>query len=94
MKPDNFFSELSTESACRLYFKSQRESKGIVCRKCGPAYHYWIDDLSKWQCKSCRKSVRLKYGTIMENSNLPCKTWLWGIYFATLTKKGFSALEM
>jgi hypothetical protein len=38
--------------------------------------------------------VSLKYGTIMENSNLPCKTWLWGIYFATLTKKGFSALEI
>ena len=30
----------------------------------------------------------------MENSNLPYKTWLWGIYFSTLTKKGFSALEM
>ena len=30
----------------------------------------------------------------MENSNLPYKTWLWGIYFCTLTKKGFSALEM
>jgi transposase-like protein len=94
MKPDNFFSEFSTESACRLFFKSQRESKGIVCRKCGSAHHYWIDSLSRWQCKSCRKSVSLKYGTIMENSNLSCKTWLWGIYFATLTKKGFSALEM
>jgi len=30
----------------------------------------------------------------MKNSNLPYKTWLWGIYFCTLTKKGFSALEM
>jgi len=30
----------------------------------------------------------------MQNSNLPYKTWLWGIYFSTLTKKGFSALEM
>lgn len=94
MNIDNFFSEFSTESACRLYFKSQRESKGIVCRKCGSTNHYWIENLSRWQCKGCRKSVSLKYGTIMENSNLPYKTWLWGIYFSTLTKKGFSALEM
>ena len=32
MNTDNFFSEFSTESACKRYFKSQRESKGIVCR--------------------------------------------------------------
>ena len=30
----------------------------------------------------------------MENLNQPYKTWLWGIYFFTLTKKGFSVLEM
>lgn len=94
MNIDNFFSEFSTESACRLFFKSQRESKGIVCRKCSSVDHYWIESLSRWQCKGCRKSVSLKCGTIMENSNLPYKTWLWGIYFSTLTKKGFSALEM
>ena len=94
MNIDNFFSDYSTESACKLYFRTQRESKGIVCRKCSCTNHYWIESLSRWQCKGCRKSVSLKYGTIMENSNLPYKTWLWGIYFCTLTKKGFSALEM
>lgn len=94
MDIDNFFSEFSTESACKLYFKSQRESKGIFCKKCKSTQHYWIESLSRWQCKSCRKSLSLKCGTIMENSNLPYKTWLWGIYFCTLTKKGFSALEM
>ena len=94
MDIDNFFSEFSTESACKLYIKSQRESKGIFCKKCKSTQHYWIESLSRWQCKSCRKSLSLKCGTIMENSNLPYKTWLWGIYFSTLTKKGFSALEM
>lgn len=94
MNIDNFFTDYSTESACKLYFKSERESKGIVCRKCGSTLHYWIEKLSRWQCKSCRKSLSLKCGTIMENSNLPYKTWLWGIYFSTLTKKDFSALEM
>jgi len=94
MNIKNFFYQFATESACRLYFKSQRESKGIVCRKCGGIHHYWIDSLNRWQCKDCRKSISLKCGTVMENSNLPYKTWLWGIYFSTLTKKGFSSLEM
>ena len=30
----------------------------------------------------------------MENSNLGYKVWLWTLYFMSLTKKGFSALEM
>lgn len=30
----------------------------------------------------------------MENSNLGYRVWLWGLYFMSLTKKGFSALEV
>ena len=30
----------------------------------------------------------------MENSNLSYRVWLWALYFMSLTKKGFSALEM
>ena len=94
MKIDDFFITYSTEVACKLYFREQRESKGIVCRKCSTITHYWIESLSRWQCTKCRKSLSLKCGTVMENSNLSYKTWLWALYFITLTKKGFSALEL
>lgn len=30
----------------------------------------------------------------MENSNLGFKVWFWGLYLMSLTKKGFSALEI
>ena len=40
MNIDNFFSEFSTESACKLYFKQQREAKGISCKKCKSTQHY------------------------------------------------------
>jgi transposase-like protein len=94
MKIDTFFITYSTESSCKLYFKQQREAAGIVCRNCSSTHHYWIESLSRWQCKKCRKSLSLKCGTVMENSNLSYKTWLWALYFITLTKKGFSALEL
>jgi hypothetical protein len=89
MNIDNFFTEYATESTCRLYFKSERESKGIVCRKCGGTQHYWIDSLSRWQCKGCRKSVSLKFGTIMENSNLPLRPGFGGFIFLHLQKRAF-----
>lgn len=43
MNIDNFFTEFATESAFRPYFKSLRESKGIVCRECSATQYYWID---------------------------------------------------
>jgi ISXO2-like transposase domain len=94
MKVDDFFTRYSTIEKCKLYFKEQRELAGIVCRNCNGKSHYWIESLSRWQCKGCRKSITLKTGTVMENSNLNYKIWLWSIYFVTLTKKGFSSLEL
>ena len=93
MKIDNFFSEFSTGNACKLYFKSQGQSKGIICRKCRSTQHYWIKNLSRWQCKGSKKFVSLKCGMNMENLNLPCKTCLCGIYFCTQTKKSFLFLR-
>lgn len=36
----------------------------------------------------------LKKGTVMENSNLGYRIWLWGLFLMSLTKKGFSTLEV
>ena len=94
MNVEDFFSTYSTAVNCKLYFKQQREAAGIICRKCSCSSHYWIESLNRWQCKKCRYSQTLKCGTVMENSNLSYKVWLWSLYFMTLTKKGFSALEL
>lgn len=89
-----FFSAYNTEEKCRDFFKHRKEQSGVVCVECGSLLHYWIEKESRWKCKGCCKSMSLKTGTVMENSNLSYKVWLWGIYFMSLTKKGFSALEV
>ena len=94
MNIEEFSIAFATEEKCRLYFKTLREAKGITCKKCNSKDHYWMETLRRWECKKCKKSIGLKYGTVMQNSNLSYKTWLWAIYLMTLTKKGFSALEM
>lgn len=90
----NFFTEYATEVSCKAFFKHKKEQAGLVCSNCGSLIHYWIDKESRWKCQGCGKSMSLKTGTVMENSNLGYKVWLWGLYFMSLTKKGFSALEM
>lgn len=89
-----FFTSYATEDNCKAFFKHRKEQSGISCTDCGSLIHYWIEKESRWKCQGCGKSMSLKTGTVMEHSNLGYKVWLWGIYFMSLTKKGFSALEM
>src|SRR5665647_1852341 len=94
MKIDNFFTNYSDEQSCKLFFKQKREAAGIVCRQCSSLCYYWIEHENRWRCKNCKQPIGLKSGTVMENSNLSYRVWLWALYFMSLTKKGFSALEM
>lgn len=94
MKLNEFFVRYADEESCKQFFKEQRELQGIVCRKCGYGSHFWIATQIRWQCKKCKYRTGLKCGTVMENSNLGYRVWLWALYLMSLTKKGFSALEM
>jgi hypothetical protein len=94
MKLKDFFIKFVDEQNCKAYFKQQREAVGIVCRQCGSVCHYWIERENRWRCKDCKQPTGLKTGTVMENSNLSYRVWLWALYLMSLTKKGFSALEM
>lgn len=94
MKVSEFFIAYKDELSCKQFFKQKREQSGLECISCGSLCHYWIEKENRWRCKSCGKGISLKTGTVMENSNLGYKVWLWGLYLMSLTKKGFSALEM
>jgi DNA-directed RNA polymerase subunit RPC12/RpoP len=94
MKLSEFFSQYADNSSCKLFFKQKKEEAGVICSTCGSEHHYWIEKESRWRCKNCGKGTSLKTGTVMENSNLDYKVWLWALYLMSLTKKGFSALEM
>lgn len=89
-----FFTLYSDEQKCRQFFKECREQRGLECACCGSLCFYWIEKETRWKCKGCGTSISLKKGTVMEHSNLGYKVWLWGLFLMSLTKKGFSALEM
>jgi hypothetical protein len=89
-----FFTKYSDEDSCKAYFKQQREKEHAFCKKCASADVRWVERESRWRCRSCKHPMGLKHGTVMENSNLGYKVWLWALYLMALTKKGFSALEM
>lgn len=89
-----FFKLYPEELDCKLFFKEQRALEHTKCKKCCSVNIYWQEKESRWRCKDCKHAMSLKKGTVMENSNLGYRVWLWGLYLMSLTKKGFSALEM
>lgn len=94
MQIADFFSKYKDEQTCKDFFKQKREAQLKWCKQCGSLHLCWIAKESRWRCKECKHNMGLKHGTVMENSNLGYRVWLWGLYLMTLTKKGFSALEV
>ena len=94
IKMSKFFINYNDEESCKMFFKQKKEEAGVECACCGSLCHYWIEKETRWRCKGCGKGISLKTRTVMENSNLGYKVWLWALYLMSLTKKGFSALEM
>jgi hypothetical protein len=94
MDVGTFFRLYPDEQSCKAFFKEKRAQDYKCCKRCGSLQLRWEEYSSRWRCKECKQTMSLKQGTVMENSNLGYKVWLWGLYLMSLTKKGFSALEV
>lgn len=90
----NFINRFPDEPSCIEFIKNQRLEQGVTCKRCLNSKQYWLENKKSFQCASCGFRTSLKSGTVMENSNLPIRTWLLAITFISATKKGFSAKEL
>lgn len=90
----SFHQQFQDEESCIIYFKEQRLSSGMCCSSCQSKDLIFRKGKLRFYCKNCNKSISLKSGTVMENSNLSFKSWLFCMKYMTMTKKGVSAKEM
>ena len=89
-----FMEQFPTEKSCREDFRIKREKEGVCCKKCTNKKLYWLKNKEQWQCSSCSFRTTLRSGSMMENSNLPFRTWYLAMAFMTFSKKGISAKEL
>lgn len=89
-----FAEDFPDETSCRISMKTAREKEGVVCKKCKSKKHYWLKAKYAWQCAECNFRTSLRSGTMMENSNLPIRTWYLAMAFMSFSKKGISATEL
>jgi len=94
MKIQDFFKRFPDEASCKAHFKSEREKRGVVCKRCHHQDHYWISARDQYQCKQCKFRTTLRSGTLLHGSQLPYYYRYFGMMMLTSTKKSFSALEI
>ncbi|NJK72513.1 MAG: IS1595 family transposase [Synechococcaceae cyanobacterium SM2_3_60] len=71
-----------------------RQKLGLSCRNCGCQRLYYIKNWQVFRCPDCLTDLRLKSGTVMQNSKLPLTYWYTAIYLLSHSKKPISALEL
>jgi transposase-like protein len=93
---DKFFKKVSTEKLARDLVWQTRFGEGeLKCPKChGNSFFELKSRPEVRECKTCGYQVRLRAGTIFQDSKTPMLTWVRAIYLMMQGKRGVSALEL
>ncbi len=84
------------EEAARAWFERHIWPDGERhCPHCGSARtHEASGANSPYRCTDCRGYFSVKTGTIMDNSRLPLRKWVFAIYLEMTSLKGVSSMKL
>ena len=92
----DFFERVRTEDDARaLLWRARCDGKEFVCPRCSHEGFYQYEcrpEIRK--CRLCDLQVRLRSGTMLQNSKLPILTWVRAVFLAMQDKRGVSALQL
>jgi len=92
-----FFDRFPDEDAARQFLIEARWPDGIICPRCGHDEIYTIRGGKLFKCKdkaNCGKQFTVRLGTVMEDSPIPLRKWLFGMYLFGIHSKGVSSVMM
>jgi transposase-like protein len=91
-----FFEKVSTEEAARaMTWKARFSGKEFVCPHCShEKYYAYRCEPEIRKCRGCSSHVRLRVGTVFENTKVPMLLWVRAIFLAMQGKRGVSAMEL
>lgn len=83
------------ESSAREWFETRIWPEGRFCPHCGSTNtHEAGHNNMPYRCSDCRGYFSVKTGTIMGNSNLPLRKWVFAIYLHLTSLKGISSMKL
>jgi len=92
----------ASELAAVEFLEGLRWADEPACPHCGDSNVYRMTKRGTkernarflWRCKSCGKQYTVRVGTIMEDSAIPLRHWVFALWAASASKKGVSALQI
>ena len=85
-----------TEDAAREWFESRIWPNGRHCPHCGSTRTHEADGGNRmpYRCSDCREYFSVKTNSLMHNSRLPLRKWVFAIYLHLTSLKGVSSLKL
>ena len=83
------------EDTAREWFEDRIWPDGRVCPRCGSGNTSAANHRDcPYRCIDCRRYFSVKSGTLMEQSKLPLRKWVFAIYLELTSLKGVSSLKL
>jgi transposase-like protein len=88
------------ESRAVVFLEKERWGDIPCCPRCGDTNVYMMmtgetrNKDYRWRCRGCKQMYTVRTGTPLEETRLPLKIWIYAIWKAASSKKGFSALQL
>ena len=84
------------DASAEAWFAAGRWPDGPRCPRCGGGDVVPVPSRrpQPWRCRSCRRYHSVRTGTVMEGSNLGCRTWLLAIYLLCTGLKSVSSMKL
>jgi transposase-like protein len=82
------------------FLEAQRWGDTPCCPRCGDTDVYKMmsgetrNKDYRWRCKGCKAMYTVRTATVLEESRLPVRVWVYAIWKAASSKKGLSALQL
>ena len=91
-----FYKKFPDEESARLFFENKRFGDAPYCGHCGSLNTSECKDHKPmaYRCKDCRKHFSVRTGTVLSESKIPLRIWLFDIYMMTTARKGMPLPQM
>ena len=91
-----FLRQVSDEKSAVAFLEDKRWGGQPYCPRCGSVDVKRVKNgrPMSHHCPSCRRYFSVRTGTVMAQSQLPLRKWLYAIYLLHTARKGISALQL
>ena len=91
-----FLSEIHDEETATVFLERKRWGDTPHCPRCGTrdVHHVPKEKPMRWHCPDCRRYFSVRTGTVMAQSQLPLRKWLYALYLFHTSRKGISAKQL